>query len=70
MSDYGTFSVCVGDGEKLAPDLQKEDDASVGHGVRQTQNPAAHNGIAEIEDGHAERGLPFKLTKSKDKMHS
>lgn len=58
----------AGEIEKLVSDLQKEDDASVGHGVCQTQNPTAHDGIAEIEDGHAKRGLPFKLTKWKYKM--
>lgn len=44
-------------------DLQKEDDAGVGHSISQTQNPTAHDSIAEIEDGHAKRGLSFKLAK-------
>lgn len=53
------FSVC--EIEKQGSDVQKEGDAGVGHGVCQTQNPTSHNGIAKIEDRHAERGLPFKL---------
>lgn len=40
---------------------QEEDDASVGHGIGQPQNAAAHDGIAQIEDGHPKRRLPFEL---------
>lgn len=41
--------------------LQKEEYASVGHGIGQSQYSTAHNSIAEIEDRHAKRGLSFKL---------
>lgn len=40
---------------------QEEDDAGVGHGICQPQDATAHDGIAQIEDGHPERRLPFKL---------
>lgn len=40
---------------------QKEDDACVGHGVRQTQDAAAHDGVTEVEDRHSEGGFTFKL---------
>lgn len=33
---------------------QEEDDAGVGHGIGQPQDAAAHDGIAQIEDGHPE----------------
>ena len=33
---------------------QKQNDSGVGHGVGQSQDPAAHNGVAEVEDGHSE----------------
>lgn len=41
--------------------LQEKQYASIGHSVGQSQYPTAHNGIAQIEDGHAKRGLPLKL---------
>lgn len=41
--------------------LQEKQYASIGHSVGQSQNPTAHNGIAQIEDWHAKRGLPLKL---------
>lgn len=34
--------------------LRKENDASVGHGKGQAQDAAAHNGVAQVEDRHAE----------------
>jgi len=40
---------------------QEEDDAGVGHGVGQPQDAAAHDGVAQVEDGHPERRLPFEL---------
>lgn len=40
---------------------QEEDDTSVGHGVGQPQDATAHDGIAQVEDGHPKRRLPFKL---------
>lgn len=42
-------------------DLQEKQYASIGHCVGQSQNPTAHNGIAQIEDWHAKRRLPLKL---------
>lgn len=42
-------------------DSQEEDDAGVGHGVGQTQDAAAHDGVTEVEDGHSKGGFPFKL---------
>lgn len=44
--------------------LQEEDHPCVGHGVRQSQDPAPHDGVAQVEDGHAERGLALKLKPS------
>ncbi len=41
--------------------LQKQDDSCVGHGVRQSQDSTSHDRIAQVEDGHPERGFPFKL---------
>lgn len=32
---------------------QKEYDSGVGHGKRQSQNSTAHDGVAEVKDGHA-----------------
>lgn len=40
---------------------QEKDDARVGHGKSQPQDSAAHDGVAEVEDGHAKGSLPFKL---------
>lgn len=40
---------------------QEEDDASVGHGVGQPQDAAAHDGIAQVEDRHPKRRLAFEL---------
>ncbi len=45
---------------------QKEDDTSVGHGIRQSQNPTAHDGIAEVEDRHSKWRLSFKLAETTD----
>lgn len=37
--------------------LHKQNDARVGHGVGQTQDPAAHDGITQVEDRHPKRGM-------------
>lgn len=42
-------------------DLQKEDHPCVGHGVRQSQDSTSHDGVAQVEDGHAKRGFALKL---------
>lgn len=34
--------------------LHEKDDPCVGHGIGQAQNPTAHDGIAQVEGGHAE----------------
>lgn len=44
-----------------ATNLHKQGDASVGHRVRQAQDAAPHNGIAEVEHGHAEWGVALVL---------
>lgn len=36
--------------------LHKQGDASVGHGKGQTQDATAHDGVAQVEDGHAKGG--------------
>lgn len=41
--------------------LQEEDHPRVGHGVRQSQDAAPHDGVAQVEDGHAKRGLALEL---------
>jgi hypothetical protein len=46
----------------LASDLHKKNDSSVGHGKSQSQDPAAHDGITQVEGGHAERRFAFKLS--------
>lgn len=46
---------------KRKKNLQEEDHPSVGHGVRQSQDAAAHDGVAQVEDRHAERGLALEL---------
>ena len=43
---------------------QEKDDAGVGHGVWQTQNAAAHDGIAQVEDRHPKRGFTLELEKT------
>uniref|UniRef100_A0A0E9WR88 Uncharacterized protein n=1 Tax=Anguilla anguilla TaxID=7936 RepID=A0A0E9WR88_ANGAN len=35
----------------------KQKDSGVGHGIGQAQDPAAHDGITKIEDGHPKRGV-------------
>lgn len=40
---------------------QEEDDAGVGHGIGQPQDAAAHDGVAQVEDRHPKRRLPFEL---------
>lgn len=40
---------------------QEEDDAGVRHGVRQTQNATAHDGVAQVEDRHPEGGFTLKV---------
>lgn len=54
-------TTCFPRREHREPHLQEEDDASVGHGVGQPQDPAAHNGIAEVKHRHPKGGLPFEL---------
>lgn len=49
---------------------QEEDDACVGHGVRQTQNAAAHDGVAEVEDRHPDGGFTFKLPRHSSRISS
>lgn len=39
----------------------EEDNASVGHGIRQSQDSTAHYSVAQVEHWHAERGFSFKL---------
>lgn len=34
--------------------LHEKQDARVGHGVGQAQDPAAHDGVAQVEGGHPE----------------
>lgn len=41
--------------------LQKQDDPCIGHGVCQSQDPTAHNGVAQVEDRHAKRSFALKL---------
>lgn len=41
--------------------LQKQDDPCIGHGVCQSQDATAHNGVAQVEDRHAKRGFTLKL---------
>lgn len=44
----------------------KEDDPRVSHGVGQAQDAAAHDGVAEVKDGHAKRRLSLKLQSQKE----
>lgn len=46
----------------------KEHEAGVGHGIRQSQNPTAHDGIAEVENRHPKRGLALKLKQKMKKQ--
>lgn len=39
----------------------KEGDAGVGHGVGQAQDAAAHDGVAQVEHGHAEGRVALVL---------
>lgn len=43
--------------------LHKQGDASVGHGKGQTQDATAHDGVAQVEDGHAKGGTTLVLWK-------
>lgn len=45
--------------------LHKQGDAGVGHGVGQSQDAAAHDGVAKVEDGHAEGGIALMLRREK-----
>lgn len=47
--------------QRRRSDSQEEDHPSVGHGVGQSQDAAAHDGVAQVEDRHPERGLALKL---------
>lgn len=51
--------------KKKCNNLQEEDHPCVGHGVRQSKDATPHNGVAQIEDRHAKRGLAFKLEELK-----
>lgn len=44
----------------------EEDDSGVGHGEGQAQDPAAHDGVAQVEDGHSKRRLPLELQRVDD----
>ena len=44
-----------------AQDSQEEEDPCVSHGIGQSQDATAHDGVAEIEHGHSKRCLPFEL---------
>lgn len=41
--------------------LHKQGDAGVGHGPGQTQDAAAHDGIAQVEDGHPKGSVALML---------
>lgn len=41
--------------------LREEHNASVRHGVRQAQNAAAHDGVAQVEDWHSKGGMTGML---------
>lgn len=58
FSQKAGFCVCVWGG---GGDSQKKNDPCVGHRKSQSQNPAAHYGVAEVKDGHAERRLSLEL---------
>lgn len=51
--------------EKESLDLRKENNAGVGHGVGQAQDAAAHDGVAQVEDRHAERSVARMLPERK-----
>lgn len=40
---------------------QEEENSSIGHGVCQSQDSTAHDGISQVEDRHAKRGLPLEI---------
>lgn len=41
--------------------LQEKNNARVWHGVWETQNSTAHDGVAQVEDRHPKGGFPLKL---------
>lgn len=45
--------------------LHKQGDASVGHGVGQTQDTTAHDGVAQVKDRHAKRGVALVLRRGR-----
>lgn len=47
--------------------LREEHDASVSHGEGQAQDAAAHDGVAQVEDGHPEGGVAGMLLREKMK---
>lgn len=47
---------------------QKKNDSGVGHRISQSQNSTAHNGVAEIKDGHAKRSLPLELQEEHSRL--
>lgn len=50
-------------------DSQEEEDPCVSHGIGQSQDAAAHDGIAEIEHGHSKRCLPLELPVRAGRAH-
>lgn len=46
---------------------RKKNNASVRHCERQAQDAAAHDGIAQVEDGHPEGGMAGVLLRQKKK---
>ena len=46
----------------------KQSDPGVGHGVGQTQDAAAHDGISEVEDGHAKGGIALVLQRKRESV--
>lgn len=50
-------------------DLHKQGDAGVGHSVGQTQDAAAHDGVPQVEDGHA-KGSSALVLRGKQRLYS
>lgn len=65
VSSKTSFNRCVFSTSSNALDLQKQENASVRHGVRQSQDSTAHNSITQVKDGHTERCLSFELVRGK-----
>lgn len=50
--------------------LRKEHDASVCHGEGKAQDATAHNGVAQVEDRHAEGGMAgMLLRETRERTH-